>query len=321
MSLMPLLFPRLACIVFFECVAAYLSPQKRFSSAKADEPIVRVADLQNGIFLHYVERGAGSSVVFVHGSLSDYDYWSDQIGFFSKQHRVVAYSRRYDYPNVNPSWPGYSAISDADDLANLIRVLHLGRVVLIGHSYGAFAGLFFAAKYPELLRALVLAEPPAIGLLRELPGQQATFGEAMFDDIERRMVSPMRRAFLNGETEIGVADFIDYVLNDRRAWDKLPSSSRMQTLRDAHEWEVMMTTGTLFPNLASETIRTIRLPVLLLSGAKSYPFLKAITEELGRLLPNSETVVLPNAGHQMWIQEPGICRKAVENFLANNGVR
>ena len=308
-------------IIVSAVLAALLISQEHSSSAKASQPSVQIAELPDGIRLHYVEMGAGSSIVFVHGSLSDYDYWSDQIGFFSKRYCALAYSRRYDYPNVNPPRPGYSAITDAEDLASLIGVLRLGKVVVVGHSYGGLVAFFLAAKHPDLVRALVLAEPPAIGLLQNLPGQEAHSGEAMFDDIQRRMVAPMRRAFRRGETETGVADFIDYVFDDSSAWSKLSESSRTQTLRNAHEWEVMLPTGTLFPTLAPETVQNIRVPVLLLSGAKSYPFLRLITEELGRLLPNSGTVVLPNAGHQMWIQDPEICRRDVEHFLARNGVR
>ena len=83
----------------------------------------------------------------------------------------------------------------------------------------------------------------------------------------------------------------------------------------------MMTTGTLFPEIQPKTIREITVPVLLLSGAKSYPFLGLISEELARLLPNHERIVLPDAGHQMWYQAPDDCRKAVEDFLVHNGVQ
>jgi pimeloyl-ACP methyl ester carboxylesterase len=60
--------------------------------------------------------------------------------------------------------------------------------------------------------------------------------------------------------------------------------------------------------------------VLLLSGAKSYQFLGLITEELARLLPNRETIVLPDAGHQMWYQAPDVCRRDVETFLVHIGI-
>ena len=286
----------------------------------ADAPVIRTADIGHGIALRYMEEGAGTPVIFVHGSLSDGGYWTDQLGPFAKHYRAIAYSRRYDYPNVNPARPGYSAVVDAEDLAALIT-LHLGNVVVIGHSYGALTALFLAAKHPELVRALVLAEPPAISLLAHLPSDEAKTGKAMFEDIQRRMIAPMQRAFRRGDRDAGIAAFIDYVFNDSHAWEKMSVSAREDTLRDAHEWDVMMTTGTLFPNIDPRTIRRITAPVLLLSGAKSYPFLGLITEELARLLPNSETIMLPDAGHQMWYQAPDVCRRDVEAFLVRLGIQ
>jgi pimeloyl-ACP methyl ester carboxylesterase len=289
--------------------------------SNADQPIIRAVSVGHGITLHYVVAGTGLPVIFVHGSLADGSYWTPQIGPFAKHYRVIAYSRRYDYPNVNPARPGYSAVVDAEDLASFIHALHLGQPVVIGHSYGALTALFLAAKHPELVRALVLAEPPAISLLAHLPGGESKTGKAMFEDIQRRMVAPMQQAFRRGDRDAGVAVFIDYVFNDPRAWKKMSESSRQETLRDAHEWEVMMTTGTLFPDIEPRTIREITAPALLLSGAKSYPFLALITRELARLLPNNQSIVLPDAGHQMWYQDPEVCRKDVETFLTHIGVQ
>ena len=130
----------------------------------------------------------------------------------------------------------------------------------------------------------------------------------------------MQQAFRKGDRDAGIAAFIDYVFNDPHAWDKMPESARQETLRDAHEWDVMMTTGILFPDIEPPTIRRITAPVLLLSGAKSYQFLGLITEELARLLPNRETIVLPDAGHQMWYQAPDVCRRDVETFLVHIGI-
>lgn len=281
----------------------------------ADAPIIQAVDIGHGITLHYVEMGKGTPVIFVHGSLSDGGYWADQIGPFAEHYRAIAYSRRYNYPNINPAFSGYSAVVDAEDLAAFIHELHLGKVVVIGHSYGALTALFLAVKHPELVRALVLAEPPAVSLLAQMPGDKAQVGKAMFEDIQRRMVAPMQQAFRRGDRDVGIAAFIDYVFNDVHAWDKMSESARQETLRNAHEWDVMMTTGILFPDIEPTTIRKITAPVLLLSGAKSYPFLGLITEELARLLPNREAIVLPDAGHQMWYQAPDVCRKDVEAFL------
>jgi pimeloyl-ACP methyl ester carboxylesterase len=309
-------FPTIFARVFTLALLAWGSNAQTTGTA----PVIKTADLGNGIRLHYVEQGSGTPLIFVHGSLSDGGYWSDQIEPFAQHYHVIAYSRRYNSPNENPIRPGYSAVTDAEDLAALIRVLHLEKAVVVGHSYGALTALFLEARHPELLKAVVLAEPPAISLLKRLPDAEAKSGKRWFNDIQHRMVEPMRKAFRGGQTEAGVAVFIDYVFNDPHAWEKMPEASRKDTLKDAHEWDVMMTSGTLFPEISPEDIRKISVPTLLLLGAKTYPFLNLITEELDRLLPNKQEVVFPDAGHQMWYQHPDLCRSDVEGFLAHAGI-
>jgi non-heme chloroperoxidase len=276
------------------------------------------ADIGQGVVLHYMEAGHGVPVVFVHGSLGDMTYWNDQVAAFSDQYRAIAYSRRYNAPNENPAVRGYSAITDAEDLARFIRVLDLHRVYIVGHSYGAFTGLVLAIRHPELIRAIVLAEPPDISLLLHLSGADRDSGRALYADIQRRMVGPMRQAFLESEREAGVATFINYVLDDPHAWDKLSAASQGETLRDAHEWDIMLTTGTLFPFVSPDSIRKIDVPVLIMSGGRSYRFLGLIDRELTRLIPGATEVVYPDAGHQMWLQHPRECREAAEAFFRSH---
>lgn len=284
-------------------------------------PNLQVVEIGNGITLHYVDLGKGTPVVFVHGSLSDGGYWADQVAEFAKHYRAIAYSRRYNYPNTNPAQRGYSAVVDSDDLAAFIGTSHLGRVVVIGHSYGALTALFLAARHPELVRALVLAEPPAVSLLADSHGDEVERGKAMFEDIQQHMVRPMQQAYQKGDREEGIRIFMAYVFSDPHAWDKMSQSSRDHTLQDAHEWDVMMTTGTLFPGITPQAVQRISVPVLIVLGAKSYPFLGVIGRELARLLPRSKTIVFPDAGHQMWLQDPEACRDDVEEFLADFGIR
>src|ERR1700733_15080333 len=133
-------------------------------------PALKTVDVGNGIRLHYIEAGVGAPVVLVHGSISDYTYWEAPFEALSQHYHVLAYSRRYNYPNDNPSRSGYSAVIDADDLAAFIDKLHLGPVYVIGHSYGALTALFLLVQYPGIARAVVLAEPPATSLLNHLEG-------------------------------------------------------------------------------------------------------------------------------------------------------
>src|SRR5258708_1799138 len=94
---------------------------------KDDSPAIRRVVVSGGIELHYVERGTGVPVVFVHGSLSDGGYWNDQLGpFAASGYRAIAYSRRFNPPNTHIPPPGYSAAPDAHDLAAVIEKLPTG---------------------------------------------------------------------------------------------------------------------------------------------------------------------------------------------------
>jgi pimeloyl-ACP methyl ester carboxylesterase len=85
--------------------------------------------LVNGVKLHYLEKGSGIPVVLIHGGLGDYREWNPQIERISSHYRVIAYSRRYNYPNNNAEIPpDHSAIVEARDLAALLDELKRERV-------------------------------------------------------------------------------------------------------------------------------------------------------------------------------------------------
>src|SRR6266700_4240263 len=132
---------------------------------------IQQVSLSNGVVLNYCSKGQGETLIFIHGSLSDLTYWQYPVTVFSKYFHVITYSRRYNWPNTNTPVKNYSAVTDAEDLAALIKTLHLGKVHLIGHSYGALTALFFAMKYPQQLLSMALAEPPAVSLLNHLDGE------------------------------------------------------------------------------------------------------------------------------------------------------
>jgi pimeloyl-ACP methyl ester carboxylesterase len=82
----------------------------------------------------------------------------------------------------------------------------------------------------------------------------------------------------------------------------MSDADRQDALNHAPEWDVIMTTGELFPELAPLAIRKITAPVLLLSGEKSYRFLGLIDEELERLLPHNRRIIFRGATHRMWFE-------------------
>ena len=119
----------------------------------------------NGASLEYAEYGEGEPLVLVHGSASDYRTWHKQQEEFAHRYRVITYSRRYHWPNEQiPADADYSMMEHVDDLQALIKELGAVPAHLMGHSHGAFLCLLLAIKEPELVRTLVLAEPPVVTL-------------------------------------------------------------------------------------------------------------------------------------------------------------
>lgn len=278
---------------------------------------IKVIRLTNGMNIHYLTAGYGQPLIFVHGSISDYTYWNDEMNFFSKYYHVISYSRRYNYPNHNPAINGYSALVDAEDLKELIDSLHLGKVIVIGHSYGALTALFFTIKHPEMIKRLVLAEPPAVPLLDHLEAPNKKLGIQLRKDINECLVKPMQKYFRDKESEKGVEVFINYVYNNPKAWQKFSVESKVETMRDANEWNVMLTKGTLFPPIKIKDIANIKIPVLMLSGENSYKFLNFIDGELHHLIPNNYQAIFHGVGHQMWLQKSSECEQITLDFFNN----
>ena len=125
-------------------------------------PEVKVLHV-GGVELHYVEQGSGVPIIFVHGSVDDYRSFEPQLLPLSPRYRAISYSRRYNFPNARSAPPGnHSALVEAADLALLLKALGAYPAHVVGHSYGAYTALILAMKHPELVRSLVLAEPPLL---------------------------------------------------------------------------------------------------------------------------------------------------------------
>ena len=263
----------------------------------------------NGVELHYLEQGQGVPVIFIHGGLVDYRYWAAQMEPFSQRYRVIAYSRRYNYPNNNPNiGPDHSAIVEAADLAALIKRLKLGPVHLVGHSYGAYTALFLAVKHPELVRTLVLGEPPALRWVLNLPG-----GKAVFDEFMNNIWKPAGQAFKHGNQEQALRITIDYFIG-KGAFDQLPQEFRAVLRDNLPEWKALTTSRDAVPLLRREDARRIKIPTLMLTGDRTLRIHHLVNDELERLLANGERVRI-DATHEMWEEQPEKCRQATLTFL------
>ena len=276
------------------------------------------AEVSPGVRLHYTDDGEGPPLIFVHGGCVDMDMWRAQIAPFSQRYRVITYSRRYNHPNRNAPIDGYSAETDAEDLLGLIKALALGRVFVIGHSYGALTTLFLMVRHPGVVQAACLGEPPAVPLLRQIAGEGRLLGRAMYDEVHTRLTAPLRAAYLVGGGEASLTAFFDYNIGPG-GWQFVPPSVCPRRCFEHQRMGVILPRGVFFPELGAEEVAGVTTPVLLLSGGRSPPYVAMIDGELERRLPNRRRVIYPDAGHVMWAQEPEACLRDTLQFFAEHG--
>jgi non-heme chloroperoxidase len=300
--------------VVFVLFCAALTSQTAAQNGEATAPRHRLKKVRvNGVELHYLERGKGVPVVFVHAGLDDYREWESQLEPFSQNYHVIAYSRRYNFPNNNPHIrPDHSAIIEAQDLFALIKRLKLGRVHIVGHSYGALTALWLGIKHPELIRSLVLAEPPVLRWAQDRPE-----GRALFDEFMNNIWKPVGDAFRRGKKEQALRLTLNYFAGEG-VFDQVPEVQRNYCRSDLREWQALTTSHDAIPPLSREDVKRIKAPVLMLSGAQTLPIHKFVDSELQPLLSNGERLVIPNASHEMWSEQPELCRRAVLAFLSRN---
>jgi non-heme chloroperoxidase len=289
------------------------------------ESALKTVDV-NGTQLHYMERGENnnkqSAVVFTHGAVSDYRAWQFQIEPFSRHYRVIAYSRRHSYPNKIEEDFHFIAGNDgirqyASDLAELIKKLQLAPAHLIGHSDGAFVSLYCAYRNPELVKSLVLCEPPILPLLAVSSAEE---DRKLAQDFWQNAVMPAGEAFRQGDFENGVRIFLDGAMV-RGFFDQLPLTVRQSMVDNAKAFLKQLDNPMPkeFNLQEVEEKISFSIPTLFVRGEFSPKFLHRIIDILAPHLQKSQQVTIPDVTHDVGrATKPEIFNSKVMEFLAAN---
>ena len=140
--------------------------------------------------IHRVEFGLGDPAVFVHGSFGwGLDTFPEQRAL-ADRFRVVLVDRAGfgDSPAGDVvGWP-----TDVDDLIEVLGECKGAH--LVGQSYGAVVSLLAAGRRPDLVRSLVVIEPPVYSIAADHPAVQTVVAA------ERRL--------REGANEMSTPDFV-----------------------------------------------------------------------------------------------------------------
>lgn len=270
----------------------------------------------NGTELHYFEFGAGDPVVFVHGSIGDYRTWGYQFEAFSAQYKVIAYSRRYHYPN---SWStdgsDYSTGLHTEDLAAFIRTLGVGPAHVIGQSTGAYIAAQCASQHPDVVQTLTVNEPDLMPWLVEMEG-----GQAEFDEYLARVDVPAAKAMAEGNYEACMRIFIDGILG-QGTYDQLPPEMRVVIMDNVPELRAEFRAAkTYYSAFTASDASRISAPTLLVEGTKSLPFFGRVAGKFAEQVPNIERVLIEGAPHAAHTITPDQFNEVVLGFLHRHAI-
>lgn len=107
------------------------------------------------IKLHYHERGAGETLILLHGNGEDGSYFEHQMARFAPRYRVIALDTRGHGQSPRGEAP-FTIRQFADDLLTFMDERGIERAHLLGFSDGGNIALVFALAHPERVDRLVL---------------------------------------------------------------------------------------------------------------------------------------------------------------------
>ncbi|MHB1908533.1 MAG: alpha/beta fold hydrolase [Nitrososphaerales archaeon] len=265
--------------------------------------------LKDDLDIFYEKTGNGQPLILVHGSLGDYRDWRNQVSFFSNHgFEAMTYSRRNHFPNKWRAYPkDYSVKTERDDLFFLLESIEEKRVNLVGHSYGGFVAALFAVSYPNIVKSLVLAEPPIFTIAR-VPTKEVIF----FID---HIIRPSQQMLQSGNAESAIKLFLDGISGMQNVFDHMKPSFKDIILENSKtalkEIEITPNRDPFSYNEASR----INCPTLILKGQFSPPALQQAADQLAGAIPNSKISTISNSSHGMIWENPLEFNLKVLEFL------
>jgi len=262
-----------------------------------------------GTRTYYEVSGDGPALVLVHGAFVDGRMWDPQFDHLAGRYRVVRYDLR-GHGRTGPSErEKYSIELFADDLKALLDSLGIERATVCGLSLGGMIGQSFAVKYPGALDALVLSDTAVSVSL--------TWG----DKLQRYVLAP-KWAMLLAIRLLGVRRFVGFSFwlarvirsEDWFGRDRAVRSYVENAMLNLSTEEYLKVYGAIYDFRLLDLAR-VEAPTLILNGEHESKSAFRHAREMEHLIPDTETKIIPRAGHVSNMENSAAFNAAVEEFL------
>jgi pimeloyl-ACP methyl ester carboxylesterase len=264
-----------------------------------------------GTTVEYVDHGGdGEPVLLVHAGV--FGAWFEPLAADPSLAGLrVIRMLRAGYTG-GPAPAGHLSITDhARHAATLLETLGATPAHVVAHSSGSVIALQLALDRPELVRSLVLSEPPLLDCLaapEDLELLQTLLGPVIGGAVAAAAAGDVAAAF---EAFMSVVCGPDHrrVLTAALGADALPRAEQdarfffTDEVRAAAEW-----------TFDEHCARLIQAPVLLVQGGASIPPVHRLVARLAALLPNAEVATIHDDDHLLPLRNPAALGHLVEEF-------
>ena len=260
-----------------------------------------------GARIYYEETGAGTPILFIHEFAGDIRSWEDQVRYFGRGWRCLAWGARGYPPSDCPEVESlYSQEFFNRDAIAVLDAAKVDKAHIVGLSMGGYTALMLAAKFPARVISCTAAGAGS-GALKSARAQfieDARVAAAEFDqagkiNAETMGVGPTR-VHLQNKDPVGWRTFVSHLAEH-------PAHAAAKTLRT-----VQAGRASLYDMEAE--LKAVKTPVLLLVGDEDEPCLD-VNLWMKRLMPTARLGLLPGSGHAINLEEPALFNQLIERFL------
>ena len=278
--------------------------------------------------LHYVSRGEGKPILFLHGFPQFWFLWRRQLADLGDDHAVFAPDMRGYNLSCKPEDPeAYRMRHLLRDLVGLVEELDLAPVTLVGHDWGGIVSWAFALKYPEMLERLVIIDaPPPFTWnrdLRESPKQRSAVNymielskpapepEEMLEANDFSMIDDIMRRIGGRAAQLSDEELATY----HEAWGQ-PGALRggLNYYRAARMGE-QVAGGVPEEHASKITSQSVSVPTLVIWGENDAALLPSLTRGLSEWVPRVRVEIIPGAGHWVPYERPDEVNSLIRQFV------
>ncbi len=258
--------------------------------------------------IEYYQFGQGSPLILITGYLSSVKSWNiPLLQILAQKHEVIVFDNR----NVGGSHfntDSYTSVDLAQDTYALIKALHFNQVDVAGISMGGIIAQQLAILHPQLITHLILINTLIAGMNPTPPDK----------NVEDALMHPpqkaLQRYFLalhilfpaNARFKMAFITWYDR-FNPHYKEARVSSAVAIQQVNLVFAW----TQNTQ----ALKALKTLPMPILILSGGADQVIPPANSDILLHELPHAQMVRWQNGGHAMIYQYPEAIGNTINQFL------